>query len=800
MKINRPLQYLLALLTIIVFGTSIKLFNTYLSGGAYTRFTWITWLISLILLVVQGLIFRINKSSSTTGTINQDSPGELKSVGQNFILILILITATVIFRWTNIENLPYGYKGMVLDTAMMSEIAFRIIDGNANFSPVMPSMSYAKDTVPHYYLAIFFILFGKTLFALRLSSLVLGIITTLLLFSLSKLYLKEPWTCFLVALLYACSASDTILTYSAFDQVIATPLILSSFILLHKAVKSGDGLFFLLSGMLFGLGLAASYYFIILSISFVVYFVHVSIYRVQPFGKLRWGLALFFTSAFMVVMPKLIYLVYQSDSYMQRIRDVSSVDGIHGLRDTLSTLWANLILTLKLLWVQLPDSDSKWLLGINPVLDPMSALAMILGLMILFYHFKKSEGVFVLGIIFGVVLINVISIPMDYRFTNAMPFFYLSMGVTFSFINNQVRQKAVEVLTIGLSFIIIGMNVNIYQRGTLGPTSIHYHLTEIEAIQLAVNHFPDKNVYYSINNPSWISTFFAFIHPELRFRPITTLEQGEPDCSTDTLLDLHHNLYRIMNQSQSDIKNLVLFFNPSPCNIEIKKYLKTQIDFSESDWPLKTHEGPVSLTALDHFRYFDPAVERQKLARIKQGKLDAIRFSPEKTAIGGIKGEYYTTGSSTKYQRIDPEINFDWGETSPDPAIPHHGFSIDWQGYLSVPRNNTYEFILESADGSRLWIDDTLIVNNWGDHPVEESRGFAYLKSGWHLILVSYDDRFEDPFMKVYWTVNGKKEIIPSDKLCCRNLAKGPMSERVPSKMTLPDYFFGMESGEVEGP
>ena len=63
---------------------------------------------------------------------------------------------------------------------------------------------------------------------------------------------------------------------------------------------------------------------------------------------------------------------------------------------------------------------------------------------------------------------------------------------------------------------------------------------------------------------------------------------------------------------------------------------------------------------------------------------------------------------------------------------------MTWQGYLNVDQTTGYQFATESDDGSMLYIDGQLIVNNGGDHGLQEKSGLVYLQRGWHNIKVLY--------------------------------------------------------------
>ncbi|HEY4365213.1 MAG TPA: PA14 domain-containing protein [Bryobacteraceae bacterium] len=65
-------------------------------------------------------------------------------------------------------------------------------------------------------------------------------------------------------------------------------------------------------------------------------------------------------------------------------------------------------------------------------------------------------------------------------------------------------------------------------------------------------------------------------------------------------------------------------------------------------------------------------------------------------------------------------------------------FAIDYTGRFWIEREGEYRFQLTSDDGSNLYIDDRLIVENDGLHAPLDGEGSAMLESGVHRIRVSY--------------------------------------------------------------
>lgn len=85
----------------------------------------------------------------------------------------------------------------------------------------------------------------------------------------------------------------------------------------------------------------------------------------------------------------------------------------------------------------------------------------------------------------------------------------------------------------------------------------------------------------------------------------------------------------------------------------------------------------------------------------------------------GLAGEYFNnmdlSGSPT-LARIDSQVDFDWGEGSPDPSINADEFSVRWSGKLVPPETKTYVLAVTTDDGVRLYLDGAPLINEWHDH------------------------------------------------------------------------------------
>ena len=83
--------------------------------------------------------------------------------------------------------------------------------------------------------------------------------------------------------------------------------------------------------------------------------------------------------------------------------------------------------------------------------------------------------------------------------------------------------------------------------------------------------------------------------------------------------------------------------------------------------------------------------------------------------ITAWRGEYWnnqTLNGTPALCRNDTSINFEWYEGSPAPQIQANNFSARWTRVLSFSPG-TYQFVMFYDDGVRLYIDGTLVFQNW---------------------------------------------------------------------------------------
>ncbi len=131
----------------------------------------------------------------------------------------------------------------------------------------------------------------------------------------------------------------------------------------------------------------------------------------------------------------------------------------------------------------------------------------------------------------------------------------------------------------------------------------------------------------------------------------------------------------------------------------------------------------------------------------------------------GLVGEYFgdTSFQARNYTRVDPGIDFDWGTGAPT-GLPKDGFAIRWSGLLLCDETGDHTFHIDADDGARLWVDGSLMFEEWDAGDVNGSAT-AFLEEGQHDIMFEYGEESYDAYVSLRWTTPSGSGPIPSEAL-----------------------------------
>jgi hypothetical protein len=128
------------------------------------------------------------------------------------------------------------------------------------------------------------------------------------------------------------------------------------------------------------------------------------------------------------------------------------------------------------------------------------------------------------------------------------------------------------------------------------------------------------------------------------------------------------------------------------------------------------------------------------------------RFGTTVVIPSGLRGEIYYLRPNTlvlpKFEKLKPVgtiyttgLNLsprEFTEGFPGVTKRFEWFAIDYTGRFYIDKPGKYHFALASDDGSKLYIDGEIIINNDGVHPTVRMDGSVLLTGGIHTIRLSY--------------------------------------------------------------
>ena len=95
---------------------------------------------------------------------------------------------------------------------------------------------------------------------------------------------------------------------------------------------------------------------------------------------------------------------------------------------------------------------------------------------------------------------------------------------------------------------------------------------------------------------------------------------------------------------------------------------------------------------------------------------DNLGSDADGKSVRGLRGEYFDNNAlegPPRLVRTDPRVDFGWTLNAPGPGIPFDWYSVRWTGRLTAPTEGVRALGVEGNDGYRLYLDGTLLIDNW---------------------------------------------------------------------------------------
>lgn len=143
----------------------------------------------------------------------------------------------------------------------------------------------------------------------------------------------------------------------------------------------------------------------------------------------------------------------------------------------------------------------------------------------------------------------------------------------------------------------------------------------------------------------------------------------------------------------------------------------------------------------------------------------------EGTDKTGVKGEYFDNmklSGSPVVTRIDTMIDFTYGSNSPAEEISEDQFSVRWSGKI-IPPDTIYHIGTSTDDGSRLYLDGELLINDWTEHGEKPISADVNLIPGKEYeIVFEYFENGMGASARLTWDL-GQKNFSKTKEIAAKN-------------------------------
>ncbi|OQZ03634.1 MAG: hypothetical protein B6D34_06850 [Candidatus Brocadia sp. UTAMX1] len=193
---------------------------------------------------------------------------------------------------------------------------------------------------------------------------------------------------------------------------------------------------------------------------------------------------------------------------------------------------------------------------------------------------------------------------------------------------------------------------------------------------------------------------------------------------------------------------------------ELKKKLKG--NYKKERFALRPG---VWLTAYIQQGLYETGFEKEITAKTNTPSLAKIS---EKELERGLIAKYYYNieciGTPFSSRVEKDSVSFIYNDETKKPY--RSPFGIEWEGYLSITQKGVYQFATRSDDGSMVYIDGTMVVDNDDMHAARYISGVISLNEGFHPVRIKYFDGGGGAIMEFLWTPPGEKEsLVPGQIL-----------------------------------
>jgi 4-amino-4-deoxy-L-arabinose transferase-like glycosyltransferase len=661
--------------------------------------------------------------------------------------VLLLACLLRLYEWSQVP------PGVHVDEAINGLNALGILVRDHN--TIYFGNSDGREILLPYLIAFAFRLFGISLFAFKMAPLAMSLLTIVVIYQLGR-ELFNRQVGLLAAFLMAVSKWQLLIsrvTHEAVPLPLLTALVL---LFLVRALRWARWRDYLACGLFLGLGMYTYPAFRAVPAIMAIYALGRLILE-RGFSARRFrGLAVAAIVSLAIFAPFGLYIKDHWELFGQRMRVTSFYMDPHYNGDALSTLWANTLKTLTLFYT---DNIAVYYLPGDTVLDVVSTVLLSLGLVYCLWFWRKQHNAllpiwFAAGLL-PAVLSHAVRLPHALRVAPLIPLAPLLVAVAAWYLwqtlaRSRLGRTVAGVSLAGTLMLVAALNLNTYFVTYANNANVYESFDPVPShAALAVNDLAQQYNVFVMPLISEHSSFRLLTYERSRYR---WLNQANV-VGVEGLLD----------------RDIVCVLSP----FDVERY-DDRLSRLRRDYPrgiLTDYRNPSG------GRLYSTYLVRKEDIVTVSGLSGDANWGQEGTNApilyavpgpkNGLVGWYYQDSTESPMWLGAPRmVRIDQRNGPGDWVTANFGFSIIWRGQIETAQAGEYAFGAESQDGSWIYVDGRLVVDNGGRHPVRYTEERVTLSQGRHDIEVRYFVEAGPPRMELYWTPpGGQRQVVPSGVL-----------------------------------
>lgn len=650
------------------------------------------------------------------------------------IYLSLLTVLAITTRFIFLEKSPPGFY---VDEASFGYNAISVMESGRDehgilFPIYFKAFGEYKNPIFCYSIIPFLKIFGVSVFAVRVTSAFWGLATIILMFLVVKNYQKNVQVAFFSSLILTLMPWHLIISRIAFE-VVTLPFFLLLFLYFWEKYLSTTKIQFTFIAA-FCMGVCF-YTYSTARLLVPLYCAGVFIIWFKEINKNKIIYATTTGGLFIPLIPLFFWLQKYPNTLTNRFSSLSIWNHkVHYFKNILN-IFLNYIndFSVRYLFIS-GDTNLRHGTGRSGTLLISCSVFFVFGILYLWY---KRNDKFLRFVIFGFITFPLSSsLTIDnfhaLRSANAIPFISILLGTGFYFLLECIRKYE-----------------NMYRVGIISITLLIF-------IEFSQFYWDYLIAYPKRSEPHFrysISETMEFLMSQKADNFYFTPSVGQPLVMAKFFSRNKNSLYK-----NSDFHNFHV----------VKNFAET---FAPHSYLLTAgnEKVPGNFRKVKAFKkIYSPDIAYALYSIETDNPVVPIETTSLELETGLIASYFYGTECTGKpfLTKAEPgHISFTFKKESKPYKAP---FSIEWEGYIQISKKGIYKFATRSDDGSQLYLNERIIVDNGGCHSLRYVSSNILLDKGVYRIKITYFDSGGESAMKLLWSSpedNGKEHLIPSGVL-----------------------------------